>query len=186
MAGRKRKSGPGKLSDPLHPLKEVRETGQFWHWPSVVDVIEDRYLGVAADLPMWEILEAPYIDQAGNEWPMPDRISVYKAMARDPEIKERVEQIKQARSMALDDTILGIVRNVQPVIETERGYVPNSGGVQLAKLQVETYRKIQGTLNPRDYGNKQQVEHSGRVENSVEWSEVFKDGGAPKPKGDGT
>jgi hypothetical protein len=179
-----RKSGPTKFSDPPHPLKHRGPTGMRWHWPSVVDEIEARYLGVSAALPLWEILEAPYVDQAGVEWTMPNKVEVYRAMARDPEIKARVEEVKRARSLALGDALLDCVR-VPTTVDTEKGPAPNTAGVQLARLKYDAYKWYLGVLNPGEYGNKQQVEHSGSID-SPALAAVLQNSGPPKPKGDGT
>jgi len=166
-----------KRAQPGSPM--VR--GDGWDWEAVCEEVENRYMLVGADFPIKDLLDEPFTDDDGKEWNMPSADQFYRATLQDPIVKARWTQIKQLRSLALSDDAFKVLRNVDPIIETDKGIVPNTVGVQFSRAQLDHYRWMMTRLNPTEFGDKQQIEHSGTV--STDWAEVLGGEGAPKPRG---
>lgn len=189
MAAGKRKA-PVKKAEKAPRLPKNAQPGSplllgvDWDWLKVCDEIEERYLLVGADIPLKDLLDDPYKAPDGKLWNLPNAAQFYKATLAHPVVKNRWIQIKQLRSLALSDDAFSVMRRFDPIIETDKGIVPNTVGVQFGRMQLDHYRWMMTRLNPDEFGDKQKVEHSGTV--GTNWSELFETEGAPTPKGSGS
>lgn len=92
---------------------------------------------------------------------MPDRDTVYLWANSDESIARRIAQARAVGFDAIADECVEISDRPSPT--TPLGST-DSGDVAHRKLQIETRLKLLAKWDPKRYGDKQQVEHSGQVD----------------------
>jgi hypothetical protein len=111
---------------------------------------------------------------------MPDRTVVYDWINQDESISQRIAHARNLGFDAIADECLvisntplvGIEEKVTPAVKNAQGdvVVPESIEVKRGdmlghrKLQIETRLKLLAKWDPKRYGEKQQVEHSGSID----------------------
>lgn len=114
---------------------------------------------------------------------MPDRTVVYTWANEDESISQRIARAREVgydaiadECLAISDTpLVGIEEKVTPAIKNQQGevVVPESIEVKRSdmlghrKLQIETRLKLLAKWDPKRYGDKQQVEHSGTIDSAT-------------------
>lgn len=92
---------------------------------------------------------------------MPERTVVYDWLKENKEFAQRIAHARDAGFDAIAEDCLAIADSPMP--STDNG-ATDGGAVQHAKLRVETRLKLLAKWDPKRYGDKQQVEHSGAVD----------------------
>ena len=82
---------------------------------------------------------------------MPDRATVHRKMASDPDFATKCARAREVQADTLFD-------DIQDVADTG-----NPEDVQRAKLRVSTMQWRAAKLAPKKYGEKLDVEHSGEI-----------------------
>lgn len=104
---------------------------------------------------------------------MPDRTTVFDWSKADETISQRIARAREAGFDAIAEQCLEIADDgsgdFKPIaaLAGEDGNGPkafDSEHVQRAKLRVETRLKLLAKWDPKRYGDKQQVEHSGAID----------------------
>ena len=114
---------------------------------------------------------------------MPDRTVVYDWINQDESISQRIAHARNLGFDAIADQCLviantpqvGVEEKVTPAVRNQQGdvVVPESIEVKRGdmlghrKLQIETRLKLLAKWDPKRYGEKQQVEHSGTIDSAT-------------------
>lgn len=92
---------------------------------------------------------------------MPDRTTVWDWTQANKELSQRIAHARDVGFDAIAEECLGIAD--EPMPTTQFG-TTDGGAVQHAKLKIETRLKLLAKWDPKRYGDKQQIEHSGAVD----------------------
>jgi hypothetical protein len=92
---------------------------------------------------------------------MPERTVVYDWLKENKEYAQRIAHARDLGFDAIAESCMDIADSPMP--STDNG-ATDSGAVQHAKLRVETRLKLLAKWDPKRYGDKQQIEHSGAVD----------------------
>ena len=99
---------------------------------------------------------------------MPDRTTVFDWAKADEPTSQRIAQARVEGFDAIADECLEIAD------ETTNDFKPSPLGpifdaehVQRSKLRIETRLKLLAKWDPKRYGDKQQVEHSGSIDTAT-------------------
>lgn len=92
---------------------------------------------------------------------MPDRTTVFDWAKEDESISQLIALARIDGFDAIAEECLDIADAPPP--STQYG-TTDGGAVQHAKLRVETRLKLLAKWDPKRYGDKQQVEHSGSID----------------------
>jgi len=111
---------------------------------------------------------------------MPERTVVYDWINQDESISQRIAHARNLGFDAIADEclsiantpVMGVEERVTPAVKNRDGEVVVPESVELKrgdmlghrKLQIETRLKLLAKWDPKRYGDKQQVEHSGQVD----------------------
>ena len=114
---------------------------------------------------------------------MPDRTVVYDWINQDESFSQRIAHARNLGFDAIADECLaiantpqvGVEEKVTPAVKNPQGdvVVPESIEVKRGdmlghrKLQIETRLKLLAKWDPKRYGEKQQVEHSGTIDSAT-------------------
>lgn len=94
---------------------------------------------------------------------MPNPSTVWDWQQADPEVSQAIAHARDIGADAIAEQALVIADTPPAYKTTEGGTSIDQGDVQNRKLQIETRLKLLAKWNPKKYGDKQQVEHSGGV-----------------------
>ena len=103
---------------------------------------------------------------------MPDRSVVYDWANEDERVSQRIASARAKGFDAIAEQCLEIADDASKDMPVVVGFDPedpaaprgfNAEHVQRSKLRVETRLKLLAKWDPKRYGDKQQVEHSGHV-----------------------
>lgn len=92
---------------------------------------------------------------------MPDRTTVWDWAKADKEISQRIAHARDVGFDAIAESCMEIADSPMPSTDTG---ATDGGAVQHAKLKIETRLKLLAKWDPKRYGDKQQIEHSGAVD----------------------
>lgn len=99
-----------------------------------------------------------------KESEFPDAVTFYKWLDADPEKVKQYARATEERSEGIFEEMLNIADTPVDGVTTkttEKGVEVTTGDmIQHRRLQVETRKWMLGKMNPRKYGDKQQIEHS--------------------------
>jgi hypothetical protein len=114
---------------------------------------------------------------------MPDRTVVYDWINQDESISQRFAHARSLGFDAIADECLvisntpqvGVEEKVTPAVRNQQGDVVVPESIELKrgdmlghrKLQIETRLKLLAKWDPKRYGEKQQVEHSGTIDSAT-------------------
>ena len=99
---------------------------------------------------------------------MPDRTTVFDWAKADEPTSQRIAQARIEGFDAIADECLEIAdETTHDFKETDLGPVFNAEHVQRSKLRIETRLKLLAKWDPKRYGDKQQVEHSGSIDTAT-------------------
>lgn len=92
---------------------------------------------------------------------MPDRTTVWDWTQANKDFAQRIAHARDVGFDAIAEDCLAIADSPMP--STENGST-DGGAVQHAKLKIETRLKLLAKWDPKRYGDKQQIEHSGAID----------------------
>lgn len=147
------------------PLR-VKETGGWnWDWAKVIDILIDRVM----DDPLGGIraaLRTPWVDEDGNEWPLPAERHLYQYAGRPPEVEHMVAELRRMQAEAMGDAVMEKILTTEEwaydekegrdgqVIQTAR---QNTAGISKVKMVMEQAKYLSASWNER-YVQKQRSE----------------------------
>ena len=110
---------------------------------------------------------------------MPSDRTVRDWMDANPEVSAAIAGAREAGFDRIALDALAIADNTeQDTILTDKGSeIPNSEWISRSKLRVETRLKLLAKWDPKRYGDKQQVEHSGSFDTATAIIEARKRSG---------
>ena len=124
---------------------------------------------------------------------MPDRTVVYDWANENESISQRIARAREIGFDAIaddclsisDTPLVGTEEKVTPAIKNQQGDVVVPESIELKrgdmlghrKLQIETRLKLLAKWDPKRYGDKQQVEHSGSFDTATAIIEARKRSG---------
>jgi hypothetical protein len=95
---------------------------------------------------------------------MPDRTTVFDWAKENESISQRIAHARIEGFDAIADECLEIAdKSTDDFKPSAQGPAFNPEHVQRSKLRVETRLKLLAKWDPKRYGDKQQVEHSGSI-----------------------
>jgi hypothetical protein len=92
---------------------------------------------------------------------LPSRHSVFRWLASDERFRDQYARAREIQAEVLADEMIAIADDASNDVTGELG-VPNSVAVHRAKLQIETRKWIACKLLPRKYGDKLDMNLSGK------------------------
>lgn len=92
---------------------------------------------------------------------MPERTVVYDWIKEDKDIAQQIAHARDVGFDAIAESCLGIADTPSPSMDNG---ATDSGDVAHRKLRIETRLKLLAKWDPKRYGDKQQVEHSGAID----------------------
>jgi hypothetical protein len=96
---------------------------------------------------------------------MPERTVVYDWMKEDKDLAQRFARAREHGHDAIADECMQIADEAtQDYKSSEKGMAFDAEHVQRSKLRIETRLKLLAKWDPKRYGEKQQVELSGKVD----------------------
>ena len=98
---------------------------------------------------------------------MPDKSTVFRWLRTNLEFRDQYEKAKDESADAFTDEMLDIADNgnndwMENNGDSE-GYRQNGEAIQRSRLRVDTRKWLASKLKPKKYGDKQQIEHSGKI-----------------------
>jgi hypothetical protein len=95
---------------------------------------------------------------------MPAWRTFYAWLAADTEFAARIARARELGHDALAEQCIDIADDERfDWLLTKKGVITNESAIGRAKLQVYTRMQLLAKWNPKRYGDKQQVEHSGEM-----------------------
>lgn len=95
---------------------------------------------------------------------MPKPRTVRDWEAEDPTIAAQVARAREAGEEALFEQCLEISDDeTHDWVASKKGLLTNEVNIARAKLRVWTRMEMLKRINPRKYGDRQQIEHSGKI-----------------------
>lgn len=99
---------------------------------------------------------------------MPDKATVLRWLAANEEFRDQYARAREAQADAIFDEILDIAddaRNdwMERRGEEDAGWVANGEHIQRSRLRIDARKWMAGKLQPKKYGDKLDLNHSGGV-----------------------
>jgi hypothetical protein len=99
---------------------------------------------------------------AGDDMPAPRTVRAWEAEM--PEVAAAIARARELGEVALAEQCLTIADDEHhDWVMTKKGEVTNEVAIGRAKLQIDTRLKLLAKFNPKKWGDKQQVEHTGKL-----------------------
>lgn len=130
----------------------MEATAQY-DWPAIIDEV-CRWLSSGRTI-------RDYCRQEGK----PGHVQLYEKLGElDEAGTERIVRARARGCDAIADEVLAIADDKSgDVLETEEGTRCDTEFVQRSKLRVEARMRLMSKWNSGRYGDRQQVEHSGKI-----------------------
>lgn len=91
--------------------------------------------------------------------------SLYQLIEEDEDFRNRYVRAREAQADYMADEIIELADDKSgDVLTGEFGETGNAANVSRSKLRVEARKWIAAKLKPKKYGDKVDVEHSGKIE----------------------
>lgn len=139
--------------------------GSAFNWPMVADIVINRIM----ENPLGglrQALKQPYVDEDGQEWPMPDERLFYDRKGAPVELEFIVGEMRRIQSEAMGDAVMEQLMDVEEWVydekESKNGEKmttarQNTAGISKAKLIAEHAKYLSAAWNER-YVQKQRSE----------------------------
>ena len=99
---------------------------------------------------------------------MPERTQVYEWINKDEEAAQRIAHARGIGYDAIaDDCFVIADESSKDYRLTDKGLAFDAEHVQRSKLRIETRLKLLAKWDPKRYGERQQVEHSGSIDSAT-------------------
>ena len=110
---------------------------------------------------------------------MPHMSTVFLWLGKYPEFSEQYARARETQADALFDEALDIADTPQLGVKTVTkpgGVVEKTEGdmIEHRRLQIETRKWIAGKLRPKKYGDRTQLEHTGRDGGPIQYQDLSK------------
>lgn len=104
---------------------------------------------------------------------MPASSTVFKALAADAEFAERYARAREVQADALFDEILDIADESKDdtIVDADGNVSTNQEVVARSRIRIDARKWMAGKLRPKVYGDKLDLNHSGRIGVAKELSE---------------
>jgi len=104
---------------------------------------------------------------------MPASSTVFKALAADREFAERYARAREVQADALFDEILDIADESKndTFVDADGNIGTNQEVVARSRIRIDARKWMAGKLRPKVYGDKLDLNHSGRIAVAKEMSE---------------
>lgn len=129
---------------------------------------QSTYSPEVADAICARLSEGEPLRQICRDEAMPHWSTVYAWMRADTEFDQRIARAREVGEEAIAEETLAIAddgRNdwMERFGKDSVGYAVNGEHVQRSKLRIETRLKLLAKWNPKKYGERQQIDHTGSV-----------------------
>lgn len=95
---------------------------------------------------------------------MPNPATVWQWQQDDPEIRQAIAQARERGEEALAEQCLEIADDEKHDWQmSQKGTITDEVAISRAKLRIHTRLQLLAKFNPKRWGDRQQVEHSGKV-----------------------
>lgn len=128
-----------------------------------------KYSPAVAELILARLSDGELLTEICRTPGMPHRQTVHRWRMRYPAFHEEYARAREIGMESMSDDTLMIADDDTCDILPDG--TPNGANVQRARLQVDTRKFMLGKLAPKVYGDRQTVEHTGRVEHAVTLSD---------------
>lgn len=100
---------------------------------------------------------------------MPDKATVFRWLSANEAMRDKYALAREAQADALFDDILSIADDgsndwMQKNFGEETRWVENGEALRRSQLRIDARKWMAGKLRPKKYGDKLDVEHSGKVD----------------------
>lgn len=99
---------------------------------------------------------------------MPAMTTIFRWLKENDEFRAQYEIATQERAEAMNEDIIDIADNatndwMASHGKDDEGYRQNGETLQRSRLRVDVRKWHMSKMNPKKYGDKQQIEHSGKI-----------------------
>lgn len=129
-----------------------------------------RFNETTADLICGRMAEGETLRQICRDPAMPARSTVYRWLSKNPSFRDRYAQAREALVESWADEIIDIADDGTTDYVTKVGRngteyeAVDQEHIQRSRLRVDTRRWLLSKLNPGQYGDHMEVEHTGAVD----------------------
>lgn len=148
--------------------------------PAAVTGRPTTYNQATADLICLRMAEGETLRQICRDKALPARSTVYRWLSRNPEFADQYAQARELLVAAWADEILDIADDGTTDYVTKVGRngaeyeAVDQEHIQRSRLRVDARRWLLSKLNPGQYGDHVEVEHSGAVDHRLHISDTEK------------
>lgn len=97
-----------------------------------------------------------------------------KELATNPTFAKQYAHAREAQADFILDEAFDILDDTsRDTIQTEKGEVPNNEWISRSKARADFRKWMASRLAPKKYGDKQAIEHSGKIETPAPPAIVF-------------
>jgi hypothetical protein len=127
----------------------------------------------AADYICDQIAEGRSLRSILKDADMPASSTVFKALAADREFAERYARAREVQADALFDEILDIADDSKndTIVDADGNISTDQEVVARSRIRIDARKWMAGKLRPKVYGEKLDLNHSGRIGIAKEMSE---------------
>lgn len=119
------------------------------------EIIKTICEGLSKGIPLTVICEA-------DEMPAPRTVRDWEA--NDPNVAAAIARAREDGEYALAEQCLAIAEDERhDWVMSKKGEITDEVALGRAKLRIETRLKLLAKFNPKKWGDKQQIEHSGKL-----------------------
>jgi hypothetical protein len=165
-ASRKRAVKPRKPAVTKKPAHPLMLDGQRWNKELVMAIVCERIATSNRSLP--KLLAQGF---QGNT--LPSYVAINEWLAGDEKLATQYARAKRQQAEYLAEELMEIADDgendwMESNAPNNPGWVANGEHLQRSKLRVDTRKWLMSKLLPKKYGDKQEVEHTGNVDHSLE------------------
>jgi hypothetical protein len=109
-----------------------------------------------------------------NNPDLPKFSTIMKELANNPQFANHYAHAREAQAdYILDESFDILDDNSNDTIVTEKGEIPNNEWINRSKARADFRKWMASRLAPKKYGDKQAIEHSGKIETPAPPTIVF-------------
>ncbi|RVG88680.1 terminase small subunit protein [Sinorhizobium meliloti] len=104
---------------------------------------------------------------------MPGKTTVFRWLASDPAFRDQYAKAREAQAEAMADEMLDIADNgsndwMEKNFGEDTRWVENGEAIRRSALRIDTRKWVAARLLPKKYGDKTQLEHTGKDGGPIE------------------
>jgi len=146
-----KKPADRKSVKPVHPLMLDSKS---WNKQKVMDILCERVASSSKSL-------VTLLRDGHEGHKLPSYVIISKWMSVDEELVNQYARAKEQQAEYMADEMMDIADEM-PLTNPMTGAI-DSAAVQHQRLRTETRKWLMGKLKPKKYGDKIDVEHSGKI-----------------------